>query len=88
VRAVTPGVDDVPEISIVVVHGIGNQRPGETARAWAESSATFLTRSGTPARITDVVPPGLGEPPTFTVEVNPPGRAAAFPVARLRFVDG
>lgn len=30
----------------------------------------------------------MGEPPSFTVEVNPPGLVAALPVARLRFVDG
>ncbi|MGV8977522.1 MAG: hypothetical protein ACOH17_05710 [Cellulomonas sp.] len=78
---------DVPELSLVVVHGIGSQANGATAREWAESAVEFLTRSGTPARITDVVPPGIGVPPAYLVEVNPPGVVAAAPVVRLQFVD-
>jgi hypothetical protein len=78
---------DVPELSIVVVHGIGSQADGATAREWAQSAVELLTRSGTPARITDVVPPGIGAPPAYTVEVNPPGVVAGLPVVRLQFVD-
>jgi hypothetical protein len=78
---------DVPELSLVVVHGIGSQADGATAREWAQSAVELLTRSGTPARITDVVPPGIGAPPAYTVEVNPPGVVAGLPVVRLQFVD-
>lgn len=77
----------VPEVSVVVVHGIGSQAAGQTAREWAESSTDFLTRSGTPARIVDVVPPGIGQPPAYTVAVHAPGSVAGPAVARLRFVD-
>ncbi|PVU81096.1 hypothetical protein DDP54_17195 [Cellulomonas sp. WB94] len=78
---------EVPELSLVVVHGIGSQSDGATARDWAQSAVEFLTRSGTPARITDVVPPGIGAPPAYTVEVNAPGVVAGLPVVRLQFVD-
>ncbi|HEX5332763.1 MAG TPA: hypothetical protein VFW79_08970 [Cellulomonas sp.] len=78
---------DVPELSLVVVHGIGSQAAGATAREWAQSAVELLTRSGTPARITDVVPPGIGAPPAYTVEVNAPGVVAGPPVVRLQFVD-
>ena len=78
---------DVPELSLVVVHGIGSQAAGATAREWAQSAVELLTRSGTPARITDVVPPGIGAPPAYTVEVNAPGVVAGLPVVRLQFVD-
>jgi hypothetical protein len=78
---------DVPELSLVVVHGIGSQADGATAREWAQSAVELLTRSGTPARITDVVPPGIGAPAAYTVEVNPPGVVAGLPVVRLQFVD-
>ena len=81
------GEPQVPALSLVVVHGIGSQTAGQTARTWAESAVTFLSRSGTPARITDVTPPGIGSPPAFTVEVHAPGPVHAPPVVRLRFVD-
>jgi hypothetical protein len=89
-RRPVPAADgdlDVPELSLVVVHGIGSQADGATAREWAQSTVELLTRSGTPARITDVVPPGIGAPPACTVEVNPPGVVAGLPVVRLQFVD-
>ena len=73
---------DVPELSLVVVHGIGSQAAGATAREWAQSAVELLTRSGTPARITDVVPPGIGAPPAYTVEVNAPGVVAGLPVVQ------
>jgi len=41
---------DVPELSLVVVHGIGSQADGATARVWAQSAVELLTRSGTPPR--------------------------------------
>lgn len=78
---------DVPELSLVVVHGIGSQADGATAREWAQSAVELLTRSGTPARITDVVPPGIGAPAAYTVEVNAPGVVAGPPVVRLQYVD-
>lgn len=81
----------VPERTVVVVHGIGQQTTGSTATAWIESFLRFCDAQGRRAEVVESHLTGDGEATGATLVIGAPGTAqdavVLDPVLRLRIVE-
>lgn len=81
----------VPERTVVVVHGIGQQSAGATATTWIESFLRFADAQGRRAEVVEAHLTADDDPVGATLVVGAPGTASdavvTDPVLRLRVVE-